>query len=121
MLGASVRSIFDTIRTPRASAEDEVAFEAFLVSWVALYGCVGAIVLNAAHLLFWPTDAMLLPNPTVLAATRWLRVTTFANHLLAQGGNGPDLSDEITRGSLVTHRGEIVHDAVKAALARSGS
>ena len=47
-------------------------------------------------------------------------VTTFANHLLAQGGNGPDLSDEITRGSLVTHRGEIVHDAVKAALARSG-
>jgi len=48
-------------------------------------------------------------------------VTTFANHLLAQGGNGPDLSDEITRGSLVTHRGEIVHDAVKAALARSGN
>jgi NAD(P) transhydrogenase subunit alpha len=48
-------------------------------------------------------------------------VSTFANHLLAQGGNGPDLSDEITRGSLVTHKGEIVHDAVKAALARSGT
>jgi NAD(P) transhydrogenase subunit alpha len=48
-------------------------------------------------------------------------VITFANHLIAQGGNGPDLSDEITRGSLVTHRGEIVHDAVKAALARSGN
>jgi NAD(P) transhydrogenase subunit alpha len=48
-------------------------------------------------------------------------VSTFANHLLAQGGNGPDLSDEITRGSLVTHRGEVVHEAVKAALARSGN
>jgi len=47
-------------------------------------------------------------------------VVTFASHLLAQA-NGLDLNDEITRGSLVTHNGEIVHDAVKAALAHSGT
>ena len=47
-------------------------------------------------------------------------ILTFASHLLAQA-NGLDLNDEITRGSLVTHKGEIVHDAVKAALARSGT
>ena len=32
---------------------------------------------------------------------------------------GVDLSDELTRGPLVTHQGEIVHEVVKAALAGS--
>ncbi len=80
----------------------------------------GKVVERHGVTLVGPLD--LASSMAVHASDMYARnVTTFANHLLAQGGNGPDLSDEITRGSLVTHRGEIVHDAVKAALARSGN
>ncbi len=44
-------------------------------------------------------------------------VVTFLLHLLKDGAVSLDLEDELTRGPLVTHRGEIVHDVVKAARA----
>jgi NAD(P) transhydrogenase subunit alpha len=40
-------------------------------------------------------------------------VTNFLLHLLRDGRVHLDLSDELTRGPLVTHQGEIVHEAVK--------
>jgi H+-translocating NAD(P) transhydrogenase subunit alpha len=40
-------------------------------------------------------------------------VTSFLLHLLKDGRLHLDLSDELTRGPLVTHQGEIVHEAVK--------
>jgi proton-translocating NAD(P)+ transhydrogenase subunit alpha len=80
----------------------------------------GRVVERHGVTLVGPVD--LASSMAVHASDMYARnVTTFANHLLAQGGNGPDLSDEITRGSLVTHRGEVVHEAVKAALARSSN
>jgi NAD(P) transhydrogenase subunit alpha len=80
----------------------------------------GKVVERHGVTLVGPLD--LASSMAVHASDMYARnVTTFANHLLAQGGNGPDLSDEITRGALVTHRGEVVHEAVKAALARSGN
>jgi NAD(P) transhydrogenase subunit alpha len=41
-------------------------------------------------------------------------VTNYLTHLLKDGRIHLDLSDELTRGPLVTHQGEIVHDAVRA-------
>ncbi len=43
-------------------------------------------------------------------------VTSFLTHLLKEGRIHLDLNDELTRGPLVTHQGEILHPAVKAAL-----
>jgi NAD(P) transhydrogenase subunit alpha len=43
-------------------------------------------------------------------------VTSFLLHLLKDGGIHLDLSDELTRGPLVTHQGEILHEAVKKML-----
>ncbi len=43
-------------------------------------------------------------------------VTSFLNHLLQDGRIRLDLEDVVTSGSLVTHLGEIVHEAVKARL-----
>ncbi|MEL7156694.1 MAG: NAD(P) transhydrogenase subunit alpha [Actinomycetota bacterium] len=44
-------------------------------------------------------------------------VVNLINHLVAEAdGLDPDLSDEITAGMLVTHRGEVVHPMVKQAL-----
>jgi hypothetical protein len=34
-------------------------------------------------------------------------------HLCKEGKLQLDLNDELTRGPLVTHQGELVHDAVK--------
>ena len=49
-------------------------------------------------------------------------VTNFLAHLLKDGKIQLDLSDELTRGPLVTHQGEIVHEVVKQALLqRAGS
>ena len=45
-------------------------------------------------------------------------VTNYLHHLLKDGRINLDLSDDLTRGPLVTHQGEIVHEVVKAALAR---
>jgi len=43
-------------------------------------------------------------------------VTNFLAHLLKDGKIQLDLNDELTRGPLVTHQGEIVHEVVKKAL-----
>jgi proton-translocating NAD(P)+ transhydrogenase subunit alpha len=43
-------------------------------------------------------------------------VTSFLAHLVKDGQVQLDLSDELTKGPLVVHQGEIVHDAVKATL-----
>jgi NAD(P) transhydrogenase subunit alpha len=40
-------------------------------------------------------------------------VTSFLLHLLKDGKPQLDLADELTRGPLVTHQGEVVHEAVK--------
>jgi NAD(P) transhydrogenase subunit alpha len=42
-------------------------------------------------------------------------VTAFLGHLLKDGKINLDLTDELTRGPLVTHEGKIVHEALKAA------
>jgi len=44
-------------------------------------------------------------------------VTSYLLHLFKEGSVRLDLTDELTRGPLVTHHGEVVHDVVKAALA----
>jgi NAD(P) transhydrogenase subunit alpha len=43
-------------------------------------------------------------------------VTNYLTHLLKDGKVNLDLSDELTRGPLVTHQGQIVHEAVKKVL-----
>lgn len=43
-------------------------------------------------------------------------VTSFLGHLLKDGEVRLELDDDLTRGPLVTHGGEVVHPAVKAAL-----
>jgi proton-translocating NAD(P)+ transhydrogenase subunit alpha len=45
-------------------------------------------------------------------------VTNYLMHLFKDGQVKLDLTDELTRGPLVTHQGEIVHEAVKAGLPR---
>lgn len=44
-------------------------------------------------------------------------VTNYLVHLIKDGTVRLDLSDELTRGPLATHQGEIVHDVVRATLA----
>jgi H+-translocating NAD(P) transhydrogenase subunit alpha len=44
-------------------------------------------------------------------------VTNYLHHLLKDGAVRLDLTDELTRGPLVTHQGEVVHEVVKQALA----
>jgi NAD(P) transhydrogenase subunit alpha len=44
-------------------------------------------------------------------------VTNYLLHLLKEGKVQLDLNDELTRGPLVTHQGEIVHEVVKMMLA----
>jgi NAD(P) transhydrogenase subunit alpha len=48
-------------------------------------------------------------------------VTSYLGHLLKDGRVQLDLADELTRGPLVTHQGEVVHDAAKATLAAAGA
>ena len=43
-------------------------------------------------------------------------VSNFLTFLLKEGKVALDLSDELARGPLVTHQGEVVHETVKAAL-----
>ena len=43
-------------------------------------------------------------------------VTNYLVHLLTDGKPHLDLVDELTRGPLVTHRGEVLHEVVKAKL-----
>jgi NAD(P) transhydrogenase subunit alpha len=48
-------------------------------------------------------------------------VTNFLAHLLKEGRVHLDLGDELTRGPLVTHQGEVVHEAVTRTVRESGS
>jgi H+-translocating NAD(P) transhydrogenase subunit alpha len=43
-------------------------------------------------------------------------VTNYLLHLVKDGALRLDLADELTRGPLVTHQGQVVHDVVKQAL-----
>jgi len=55
------------------------------------------------------------------ASQMYARTTTnFLAHLLKDGVLRLDLSDELTRSPLVTHQGEILHEAVKARLSSVG-
>src|SRR5207244_1162103 len=47
-------------------------------------------------------------------------VTNYLAHLVKDGTIHLDLSDDLTRGPLVTHQGEIVHDVVKKSMAGAG-
>jgi proton-translocating NAD(P)+ transhydrogenase subunit alpha len=47
-------------------------------------------------------------------------VTNYLLHLLKDGAVKLDLTDELTRGPLVTYQGEIVHEVVKKAVAEGG-
>jgi NAD(P) transhydrogenase subunit alpha len=44
-------------------------------------------------------------------------VTNYLRHLLKDGKPQLDLNDELTRGPLVTHQGDIVHEAARATVA----
>jgi H+-translocating NAD(P) transhydrogenase subunit alpha len=59
-----------------------------------------------------------LPSTVPLHASQMYarNVTAFLAHLVKDGKVQLDLNDELTRGPLVTHQGEVVHEAVKAAL-----
>src|SRR6516162_6252836 len=46
-------------------------------------------------------------------------VCNYVTHLVKSGAIQLDLNDELTRGPLVTHQGEIVHEVAKATVARS--
>ena len=47
-------------------------------------------------------------------------IEKFLSHLADAKGLKMDLSDEITRGSLITHQGEIMHQGVKETVTQSG-
>jgi len=72
----------------------------------------------------WRHDVLII-GPVNLASTvpfhasqMYARtVSNYLHHLVKNGQINLDLTDELTKGPLVTHQGEIVHDVVKAALA----
>ena len=47
-------------------------------------------------------------------------ITSFVSQLVKNGALSIDLSDEVIKGALVTHQGEILHEGAKAALAGGG-
>ena len=60
-----------------------------------------------------------LPSTVAFHASQMYarNVTSFLTHLMKEGQVQVDTTDEITRGALVTHQGQIVHDVVKKSLA----
>ena len=65
-----------------------------------------------------------MPQPASQLFSR--NITTFVTHLLSVGlkqdpadGMQLDLSDEIVRGTCITHQGKVVHEATRARLERS--
>ncbi len=48
-------------------------------------------------------------------------ITTFLTHLIEDGELRFDLEDEITRGTLVTHRGQVVHERIRELLDADGT
>ena len=61
-----------------------------------------------------------LPSSAAVHASQMYarNITTFVNQLVKNGELNIDLSDEVIRSSLVTHRGEVLHEAAKAELAK---
>jgi NAD(P) transhydrogenase subunit alpha len=60
-----------------------------------------------------------LPSTVAFHASQMYarNVTSLLTHLMKDGQVQVDTADEITRGALVTHQGQIVHDVVKKSLA----
>jgi NAD(P) transhydrogenase subunit alpha len=76
----------------------------------------GQEVVKHAVVLCGPTN---LPSTVPFHASQMYArtVTNYLLHLLRDGKPQFDLNDELTRGPLVTHQGEIVHEVAKAAVA----
>ncbi len=66
--------------------------------------------------------SVILPSTVPFHASQMYarNVTSFLAHLLKDSVIHVDLSDELTRGPLVTHRGEILHEVVKARVSSGG-
>ncbi len=75
----------------------------------------GQEVVRHGVVVIGPTN---LPSTLPLHASQMYArtVTNFLMHLLQDGRVHLDLNDELTRGPLVVHQGEILHAAVKARL-----
>jgi NAD(P) transhydrogenase subunit alpha len=75
----------------------------------------GKEVVKHGVAILGPTN---LPSTVPFHASRMYAktVTNFLIHLVKEGKLHLDLSDELTRGPLVTHQGEILHEAVKNAI-----
>jgi NAD(P) transhydrogenase subunit alpha len=75
----------------------------------------GQEVVRHGVVVIGPTN---LPSTVPLHASQMYArtVTNFLMHLLQDGRVHLDLNDELTRGPLVVHQGEILHEAVKARL-----
>ncbi len=75
----------------------------------------GREVVKHGVLIIGPVN---LPSTMPLHASQMYArtVAQFLGHLVKEGRIDLDLEDELTRGPLVTHRGEVVHEAVKARL-----
>jgi NAD(P) transhydrogenase subunit alpha len=73
------------------------------------------VVVNGVHVL-GPTN---LPSEVPVDASRMFsrNVVNLVTHLVKDGTLALDLADEITKGALVSHGGEVVHPAVKPLVA----
>ena len=73
----------------------------------------GQEVVRYGVVVIGPTN---LPSTVPFHASQMYarNVTSFLLHLVKDGRIHLDLDDELTRGPLVTHQGEIVHEAVKS-------
>ena len=79
----------------------------------------GQDVVKHGVLVCGPTN---LPSTVAFHASQMYArtVTNYLLHLLRDGKVHCDLNDELTRGPLVTHQGEVVHEAAKATVAGGG-
>jgi NAD(P) transhydrogenase subunit alpha len=75
----------------------------------------GQEVVKHGVLICGPTN---LPSTVPFHASQMYArtVTNYLLHLVKEGKVHLDLDDELTRGPLVTHQGEILHEVVKAAM-----
>ncbi len=64
-----------------------------------------------------------LPSTMPLHASQMYSrtATNYLNHLMRDGKLQLDLTDELTRGPLVAHQGEVVHDVAKATLSQAAN
>jgi len=73
------------------------------------------VVVRHGVTIHGPTN---LPSTTPVHASQLYarNVTELLRELVKDGAVSIDLTDEVVRGACVTHAGEVVNDAVKAAL-----